>query len=51
MTDYSKPFPCGDCGKMVIVDERHTFKDCRKWGRKIRKEYKERKRLKKNGIE
>jgi len=31
MTDYTKPFPCGECGKMVMATEIHTFKDCKKW--------------------
>ena len=30
MTDYTKPFPCGQCGKMVMADEKHTFEDCKK---------------------
>ncbi len=28
MTDYTKPFPCGTCGKMVMTTEKHTFNDC-----------------------
>ncbi len=36
MTDYTKPFPCGECGQMVMATEKHTYKDCQKWKRKIR---------------
>lgn len=28
MTDYTKPFPCTQCGKMVRIEEKHTFVDC-----------------------
>jgi len=26
--DFSKPFPCGECGKMVMSNEEHTLDDC-----------------------
>ncbi len=28
MTDYTKPQPCGECGAMVMIDERPTYEDC-----------------------
>ena len=31
MTDYSKPFPCRECGEMVMANQEHTFEDCKKW--------------------
>ena len=31
MTDYTKPFPCGECGKMVYSNEKHTLDDCMKF--------------------
>lgn len=37
MVDYSKPFPCGECGKMVMANERHTFEDCKRWRKVIAK--------------
>ncbi len=35
MTDYTKPFPCGECGKMTMATEKHTYEDCLKWRREI----------------
>lgn len=35
MVDYTKPYPCGECGKMVSVDERHTYDDCVRFKNKI----------------
>jgi len=29
MTNYTKPFPCGECGKIVMANEKHTFEDCK----------------------
>ncbi len=26
--DYTKPFPCGECGQMVMAQEKHTYEDC-----------------------
>lgn len=40
MTDYTKPFPCGECGKMVMVNEKHTYEDCLKWKKKVREQNK-----------
>ena len=37
MTDYTKPFPCGECDKMVKVHEKHTYKDCIRWKKYIKK--------------
>ena len=31
MTDYTKPFPCGECGQMIVATEKHTIKDCQKY--------------------
>ena len=35
MVDYAKPFPCTECGKMVMSNEKHTFEDCKKQHREI----------------
>ena len=35
MVDYSKSFPCGDCGKMVMANEKHDYEDCLEWKRKL----------------
>ena len=32
--NYNKKFPCGECGKMVKPQEKHTLEDCRKWQKK-----------------
>ena len=26
--DYTKKFPCGECGKIVRSNEKHTYQDC-----------------------
>ena len=36
MTDYTKKQPCGECGKMVDLGERHTYEDCLKWLQKLK---------------
>jgi hypothetical protein len=36
MVDYKKHFPCGDCGKMVMVNEKHTYQDCLNWKKKLK---------------
>ena len=38
MTDYTKPFPCGECDKMVMATEKHTFEDCKKWKEHLKKQ-------------
>ncbi len=35
MVDYSKPFPCGECGQMVMANEKHDYEDCLEWKRKL----------------
>jgi len=35
MTDYTKPFPCAECGKMVMANEKHTYKYCLEWKQKL----------------
>lgn len=35
MIDYTKPFPCGECGKMVVPSEKHTYEDCLNFKEKI----------------
>ena len=35
MTDYTKPLPCGECGKMVMATEKHNYMDCLKWKRHL----------------
>jgi len=34
--DYTKPFPCGECGKMVMANEKHTYEDCLVWKKKLK---------------
>ncbi len=29
--DYTKPFPCQECGQMVMADKKHTYEDCLKF--------------------
>ncbi|KKL27398.1 hypothetical protein LCGC14_2385540 [marine sediment metagenome] len=36
MTDYTKKQPCGECGKMVESQEKHTYEDCLKWLQKLK---------------
>ena len=36
MTDWTKPQPCEECGKMVNSKEKHTFEDCKDWRMKIK---------------
>jgi DnaJ-class molecular chaperone len=36
MTDYSKHWPCRECGEMVMSTEKHTFNDCESWKAKVR---------------
>ena len=37
MVDYAKPFPCTECGKMVMSNEKHTFEDCKKQKKHLQK--------------
>lgn len=36
MIDWTKPQPCGECGKMVNPQEKHTYEDCMNWKNKIK---------------
>jgi len=36
MVNWNNPQPCGECGKMVHKEERHTFEDCKDWKKTIR---------------
>jgi len=36
MVDWTKPQPCGECGKMVKIDEKHYYKDCLRWKKYIK---------------
>jgi len=37
MIDYTKPQPCGECGKMVRLKEKHIYQDCLKWKDRLRR--------------
>ena len=36
MVDYSKKFPCGECGKMIYPNEKHTYEDCINWKKQLK---------------
>ncbi len=36
MIEKTKKFPCGECGKMVEPQEKHTYEDCLKWKQKLK---------------
>lgn len=36
MVDWNNPQPCGECGKMVHINETHTFEDCKDWRKTIK---------------